>query len=183
MSIQVSQVKVDVVELIFNPREEDLRVGETLRIQERDSGEGLVVQVVAFRMVTYPSLIQEQLELVIGNAQPLSRELLTYLSEAQETLQEYDASEARNLKIAIAKIRKLTGQRWDQWDGWIPIRDVEVTRVSDQELFENCIDDLGNPLHLGQTLRGEPFFIEIGRASCRERVWLVGGECVSVSKR
>jgi uncharacterized protein len=160
MSIQVSQVKGDVVELIFNPREEDLRVGETLRIQEHDSGEGLVVQVVAFRMVTYPSLIQEQLELVIGNAQPLSRELLTYLSEAQETLQEYDTSEARNLKIAIAKIRKLTGRRWDQWDGWIPIRDVEVTRVSDQELFENCIDDLGNPLHLGQTLRGEPFFIE-----------------------
>jgi len=160
MSIQVSQVKGDVVELIFNPREEDLRVGETLRIQERDSGEGLVVQVVAFRMVTYPSLIQEQLELVIGNAPPLSRELLTYLSEAQETLQEYDASEARNLKIAITKIRKLTGRRWDQWDGWIPIRDVEVTRVSDHELFENCIDDLGNPLHLGQTLRGEPFFIE-----------------------
>ena len=160
MSIQVSQVKGDVVELIFNPREEDLRVGETLRIQERDSGEGLVVQVVAFRMVTYPSLIQEQLELVIGNAQPLSRELLTYLSEAQESLQEYDTSEARNLKIAIAKIRKLTGRHWDQWDGWIPIRDVEVTRVSDHELFENCIDDLGNPLHLGQTLRGEPFFIE-----------------------
>ncbi|HSX77515.1 MAG TPA: DUF87 domain-containing protein, partial [Candidatus Saccharimonadia bacterium] len=160
MSIQVSQVKGDVVELIFNPREEDLRVGETLRIQERDSGEGLVVQVVAFRMVTYPSLIREQLELVIGNAQPLSRELLTYLSEAQETLQEYDASEARNLKIAISKIRKLTGRQWDQWDGWIPIRDVEVTRVSDHELFENCIDDLGNPLHLGQTLRGEPFFIE-----------------------
>jgi uncharacterized protein len=160
MSIQVSQVKGDVVELIFNPREDDLRVGETLRIQERDSGEGLVVQVIAFRMVTYPSLIQEQLELVIGNAQPLSRELLTYLSEAQETLQEFDASEARNLKIALSKIRKLTGQRWDQWDGWIPIRDVEVTRVSDQELFANCIDDLGNPLHLGQTLRGEPFFIE-----------------------
>lgn len=160
MSIQVSQVKGDVVELIFNPREDDLRVGETLRIQERDSGEGLVVQVIAFRMVTYPALIQEQLELVIGNAQPLSRELLTYLSEAQETLQEFDASEARNLKIALTKIRKLTGRRWDQWDGWIPIRDVEVARVSDQELFANCIDDLGNPLHLGQTLRGEPFCIE-----------------------
>jgi hypothetical protein len=158
MSIQVSQVKGDVVELIFNPREEDLRVGETLRIQERDSGEGLVVQVVAFRMVTYPSLIREQLELVIGQAQPLSHELLTYLSEAQETFN--DPGEARNLKVAIAKIRKLTGRSWDQWDGWIPIRDVEVTRVTDQELFENCIDDLGNPLHLGQTLRGEPFYIE-----------------------
>ncbi len=160
MSIQVSQVKGDVVELIFNPREEDLRVGETLRIRERDSGEGLVVQVVAFRMVTYPSLIREQLELVIGQVPPLSRELLTYLSEAQDPYKEYDASEARNLKVAIAKIRKLTGRSWDQWDGWIPMRDVDVSRVLDQELFDNCIDDLGNPLHLGQTLRGEPFAIE-----------------------
>ncbi|MGE3540580.1 MAG: DUF87 domain-containing protein [Candidatus Tectimicrobiota bacterium] len=160
MSIQVSQVKGDVVELIFNPREDDLRVGETLRIQERDSGEGLVVQVVAFRMVTYPSLIQEQLELVVGHGQPLARELLTYLSEAQEALQDMESSEARNMKIAIAKIRKLMGRQWDQWDGWIPIRDVDVTRVTDQELFDNCIDDLGNPLHIGQTLRGEPFYIE-----------------------
>src|SRR6266852_1450330 len=114
MSIQVSQVKGDVVELIFNPREEDLRVGETLRIQERESGEGLVVQVVAFRMVTYTALVVEQLELVIGNAHPLSRDLLTHLSAAHETLQEYDATEARNLKIDIAKIRKLTGRRWHQ---------------------------------------------------------------------
>lgn len=161
MSIQVSQVKGDIVELIFNPREEDLRVGETLRIQERDTAEGLIVQIVAFRMVTYPSLIQEQLALVMGSEAPaLSPEILTYLAESRDSLQELEASEARNLKIAISKIRKLTGRRWDQWDGWIPIRDVEVSRISDQDLFENCIEDLGNPLHLGQTLRGEPFFIE-----------------------
>lgn len=160
MSIQVNQVRGDIVELIFNPREEDLRVGESLRLLDRDSGEGLVVQIVAFRMVTYPSLIQEQLQLAIGNAQPLSPEILTYLSEAQESLQELEASEVRNLKIAIGKIRKLTGRRWDQWDGWIPTRDVEVSRIFDQELFDNCIDDLGNPLHLGETLRGQPFTIE-----------------------
>ncbi|MEE8300891.1 MAG: DUF87 domain-containing protein [Candidatus Tectomicrobia bacterium] len=160
MSIQVNQVKGDIVELIFNPREEDLRVGESLRILDRETGEGLIVQVVAFRMVTYPSLIQEQLQLAIGNAQPLSPEILTYLSEAQETLEEFESSELRNLKVAISKIRKLTGRRWDQWDGWIPTRDVEVNRVSDSELFENCIDDLGNPLHLGETLRGQPFSIE-----------------------
>jgi hypothetical protein len=160
MSIQVNQVRGDIVELIFNPREEDLRVGESLRLRDRNTNEGLVVQVVAFRMVTYPSLIQEQLQLAIGNAQPLSPEILTYLSEAQETLHELESSEVRNLKVAISKIRKLTGRHWDQWDGWIPTRDVEVSRVSDQELFENCIDDLGNPLHLGETLRGQPFTIE-----------------------
>jgi hypothetical protein len=160
MSIQVTQVRGDIVELIFNPREEDLRVGETLRLQDRNTGEGLVVQVVAFRMVTYPSLIQEQLQLAVGQAQQLSPEILTYLSEAQDTLQELELSEVRNLKVAISKIRKLTGQRWDQWDGWIPTRDVEVSRIADQELFHNCIDDLGNPLHLGETLRGRPFSIE-----------------------
>ena len=74
MSIQVNQVKGDIVELIFNPREEDLRVGETLRLQDRNMGEGLVVQIVAFRMVTDLSLIQEQLQLAIGNAQSLSPE-------------------------------------------------------------------------------------------------------------
>lgn len=160
MSIQVNQVRGDIVELIFNPREEDLRVGETLRIQEHDSGEGLVVQVVAFRMVTYPSLIQEQLQLAAGQSPSLSPEILTYLSEAKETLENFESSDMRNLKIAISKIRKLSGQRWDQWDGWIPTRDVEVTRVTDQELFANSIDDLGNPLHLGSTLRGQPFSIE-----------------------
>ena len=161
MSIQVSQVRGDIVELIFNPREEDLRVGETLQIRERDSGEGLIVQVVAFRMVTYPSLIQEQLGLVMGNnPSRLTSEILSYFADTPDTLPGMLPNETRNLKVAISKIRKLLGHHWDQWDGWIPIRDVEVQRVSDQVLFENCIDDLGNPLHLGQTLRGQPFFIE-----------------------
>lgn len=160
MSIQVNQVKGDLVELVFNPREEDLRVGETLRIEERDTGEGLVVQIIAFRMVTYPSLIQEQLQLAVGQAPGISPEILTYLSETKEALDDLEANEVRNLKIAISKIRKLTGQRWDQWDGWIPTRDVEVTRVSDRELFDNSVADLGNPLHVGDTLRGRPFNIE-----------------------
>ncbi len=110
MSIQVNQVRGDLVELVFNPREEDLRVGETLRIEERDSGEGLVVQIIAFRMVTYPSLIQEQLQLAVGQAPAISPEILTYLSETKESLEDLEANEVRNLKIAISKIRKLTGR-------------------------------------------------------------------------
>ena len=160
MSIQVNQVRGDIVELIFNPREDDLRVGESLRIVERDTGEGLVVQVIAFRMVTYPSLIQEQLQLAMGQPTTLAPEILTYLSESSGELGDFEPSEVRNLKVAISKIRKLTGQYWDQWDGWIPIRDVDITRVSDKELFDNSVADLGNPLTLGQTLRGKPFHIE-----------------------
>lgn len=160
MSIQVNQVRGDIVELIFNPRNDDLRVGETLRIEERDSQEGLIIQVIAFRMVTFPSLAQEQLQLAMGQASALSSELLTYLSEVQQPHDNLEPSELRNLKVAICKIRKLTGQEWDQWDGWIPIRDVSITHVSDQELFDNSVADLGNPLHIGETLRGKPFNIE-----------------------
>jgi hypothetical protein len=42
MSIEVYQVRGDIMELIFDPREDNLRVGETLCVQERDgSGQGL----------------------------------------------------------------------------------------------------------------------------------------------
>ena len=39
----------DLVELLFYPREIDLRVGETLTLQERDTGRSVIAQVIAFR--------------------------------------------------------------------------------------------------------------------------------------
>ncbi len=160
MSIQVNQVKGDIVELIFNPKEDDLRVGENLCIRERETGRGLIVQILEFRMVTYPSLIKEQLLLALEGADAVTASMASKLIHSLAEAAEFEPSDIRNLKVAIAKIRKLTGSRWDQWDGWIPTRDVEVTRTDDREVFQNCIDDLGNRLHLGETLRGEPFFIE-----------------------
>ncbi len=50
--------------------------------------------------------------------------------------------------------------RWEEWDGWIPTRDVVIDRTSDEELFANATRDLGHPLYLGQTLAGQEFFIE-----------------------
>jgi hypothetical protein len=43
-------------------------VGETLCVQERDgSAQGLICQIIEFRMVTYPALVQEQLRLVLDH--------------------------------------------------------------------------------------------------------------------
>ncbi len=68
MSIEVYQVRGDIMELIFDPREDNLRVGETLCVQERDgNGQGLICQIIEFRMVTYPALVQEQLRLVLDH--------------------------------------------------------------------------------------------------------------------
>jgi hypothetical protein len=50
--------------------------------------------------------------------------------------------------------------RWEEWDGWIPTRDVIVSRTSDEEVFSNATFSLGHPLSLGQTLSGKDFFIE-----------------------
>lgn len=168
MAIQVHQVKGDTIELIFDPREGDLRVGENLCLKQKTGKGGLVVQVVEFRMVTYPSLIKEQLCLVLEDAQPLSPELVENLAEAAAI----EPSEARNLKVAVAKVRKLSGIRWDRWNGWIPTRDVEIKRVEDKELFANCIEDCGHPLYLGRTLQGKPFWIE-GRSL--EKVNIITG--------
>lgn len=56
--------------------------------------------------------------------------------------------------------RKVDPNRWDQWDGWIPTRDVTVERTSDEEVFANSTRNLGHPLQLGYTLNHHPFFIE-----------------------
>jgi hypothetical protein len=50
--------------------------------------------------------------------------------------------------------------RWEDWDGWIPTRDVMVTRTTDQEVFTNATRNLGHPLYLGDTLAGQQFFVE-----------------------
>ncbi|MBM3135547.1 MAG: hypothetical protein FJZ89_09770, partial [Chloroflexi bacterium] len=88
MSIQVNQIKGDIVELLFNPREEDLRVGENLCLRDPVSGQGLVVQVIEFRTASYPSLLREQLQLVLGAAgdAPLLGQGATLLSGLDDPL-------------------------------------------------------------------------------------------------
>jgi hypothetical protein len=158
MSIQINQIKGDVVELIFNPREEDLRVGQILTLMERTGqSQGLVVQIIEFRTVTYPALIQEQLQLAVETAQPLSSAAMEYLSKVAA---EGSSEALKNLKIAVAKIRNLIGQGWDLWDGWIPTRDVDINRTNDQEVFTHCVQNFGNRLTLGYTLQGVPFRID-----------------------
>jgi DNA helicase HerA-like ATPase len=49
---------------------------------------------------------------------------------------------------------------WEQWDGWIPTRDVVIERTSDEEVFSNATRNLGHPLYLGQALSGQGFYVE-----------------------
>jgi len=167
MGIEVYQVRGDIMELVFDPREEDLRVGESLCVREKDTGRGLIVQIMEFRTATYPSMTRELLRLALaGNewAAEALREQEGLMANGGNLASNngLQPSEERNLKIAIAKIRRtlLPNGEWDQWDGWIPHRDVEVFPVPDDEMFRQCVELLGNPLELGYTLRGKPFRVE-----------------------
>lgn len=99
MNVQIRQIKGDIVELVFNPKEEDLRVGENLSLREKGSNRGLIVQVIEFRTVTYPALLQEMLELVAETPQAEPADL--------SKLVQSGLPDMGNLKLAIAKIRKV----------------------------------------------------------------------------
>ena len=165
LNIQVHRITGDLAELLFNPREADLRIGETLTLRERDTGQSVIVQVIAFHSATYPSLVLDQLHNLIG-PEPIHAPLLEAIG-FQLTLPENGHHvEMGNIKVALAKIRKTVptasnGQtRWEQWDGWIPARDVEVFRTDDHEVFANSTRDFGHRLRLGRTLAGHSFFVE-----------------------
>lgn len=99
MNVQIRQIKGDIIELVFNPKEEDLRVGENLSMREKSSNRGLIVQVIELRTVTYPSLLLEMLQLVAEDPLATPPDL--------SQLTEERLPEMSNLKLAIAKIRKV----------------------------------------------------------------------------
>jgi hypothetical protein len=177
LNVQVHRIEGDLVELLFNPHEADLRVGETLTIRERGSGRSVIVQVIAFRSATYPSLVSDLLRSLIG-PEPVYAPLLESIGYPLSLPERANGQgEAKgDIKVAIAKIRKTAPSppalrshagearkgwgHWEQWDGWIPARDVDVYRTDDHEVFANATRDLGHRLRLGRTLAGQDFYVE-----------------------
>ena len=169
--IRIRSIKGDLVELFFNPREKDegLRVGENLLLQDREGAAGLIVQVIGLETVSYPALIREQMELAAeGGALP-PPELFEALSSEEMPL--------GNLLVARARIRKVVEGnngfgKWHHWDGWIPTRDVVVERVPDRMIAANCLGDRGHLLRLGRMRGGRDMLVE-GR--CLEKVNIITG--------
>jgi uncharacterized protein DUF87 len=177
LNVQIHRVESDLAELFFNPREVDLRVGETLTLRERETGRAVIVQIIAFRSASYPALAREQMQSLVGI--PLTEEdvlKLEVAAMADKTNQNGNSNghgngngfvdELGNIKLALAKLRKTVPPNedgravWENWDGWIPARDVEVLRTDDDEVFANASHSLGHDLRLGRTLTGQDFFIE-----------------------
>jgi DNA helicase HerA-like ATPase len=171
LNVQVYRINNDLAELLFNPGELDLRVGETLTLRERESGRSVIAQVIAFRSATYPSLLREQLDSLVGVESENGHEPTDLVATMEqqvalaEELNGHD-DEMGNIKVALAKIRKTVSGRsngaahWEDWDGWIPARDVDIFRTGDHEVFANATTDKGHNLYLGRSLAGHDLYIE-----------------------
>ena len=173
MAIQVKQICGDTVELVFDPREDDLRIGENLSVAEDQGRRGVIVQIIEFRTISLPLLLPERLQLADGgptSALPPIASFPPTVLPSGEPLPRF--SEVNPLQLAIAKIRKRTGPTWHRWDGWIPRPDAVVARTADREVLRHCIPPVGHPLRLGKTLAGEDFSIE-GRTL--EKINLITG--------
>src|SRR6185503_13016211 len=101
LNVQIRRIESDLAELFFNPREVDLRVGETLTLRERETGRAVIVQIIAFRSASYPALAREQMQSLV--VLPLAEEeiLKLQLSLAEGNGHGNDfADEMGNIKLA-----------------------------------------------------------------------------------
>jgi hypothetical protein len=161
MAIQVTQIIGDTVELVFDPAEEDLHVGESLSVVGRHDDRGLIVQVIEIG-ATFPASLpsgpdqRPSVDAQIGTpalANPRVR-------PPRRRQAPRPTREVHGLFRAMAKIRKMTDPAWQPWDGWLPRGTVTVTKTADDEMLRQCIPDLDDPLRLGRTAAGAPFHIE-----------------------
>jgi hypothetical protein len=161
MAIEVAQINGDTVELLFNPDEDDLYIGENLSVVERHEERGLIVQIVELRTVaasrSAPPLNRSDRQ----PPEPPSPAAATARPRSPNRRRSYSpARPAPCCHLAIAKIRKKADPSWQPWDGWIPVRNVMVQRTTDYEMLRQCVLTAENPLRLGRTLAGEEFCIE-----------------------
>jgi len=134
--MEIASIKGDTALLLYHPAETAADVGQQYRIVELpERNEGLVVQIISNDSLEYAGLQQELIQHILEQHAtqtntPLDREV--------------GMGEIKSLKLATAKIRKRINQNiWQPWDGWIPTRNVEITRIEASDLLNNV---LPNPL-------------------------------------
>jgi len=141
----------DEVILVYNPRTEDVEVGENIKVVDQARNRGLIVQVIEEGLVDLTGILEDIIRVEsIGDV-----EIEEYTSPEYEKYK----LDVRNMKFARAKIRKeiriLEGEEIIvDWTGWIPDRGVKVESIDDEWLLNNLgikETSLKHPIALGNT--------------------------------
>jgi hypothetical protein len=141
----------DEVILIYNPRIENVEVGENIKILDTEIGRGLVVQVIEQSPVDLAGILEDIIRV----------ESIGEVDVEEHVSLEYERfhHDVRNMKFARAKIRKeLTVVDYKEsvvdWTGWIPDRGAPVTSVGDGWLLKQlglAPEEFKHPVTLGET--------------------------------
>lgn len=148
IKMEIRQILQDRIEILFNPLKEKLEPGDNLKIIEIGKEKrGLIAQIIELKTIDYRSLIEEQL-----------RTVTVEQFKIEDFVVEEDISmlDMKNLKVAVVKIRKeikveKNNEKWKEWRGWIPTRNVEIIKIKSSELMSRLIEASPFPLFLGKT--------------------------------
>jgi hypothetical protein len=139
--MEIASIKGDTVLLLYHPAEATADVGQQFKILELpDKAEGLVVQVIGNESLEYAGLQQEMIQQILEQR----------IAQIEVSLdREHGMGEIKSLKIALAKIRKrVSGNQWFTWDGWIPTRHVSIEQIEASDLLGNVLmEQPMNPLY------------------------------------
>jgi len=137
--MEIASIKGDTVLLLYHPAEAAAEVGQQFTILELpDKTGGLVVQVISNDSLEYPGLQQEMIQRILEERiaqvdRPLDRE--------------GGMGEIKSLKVATAKIRKRVQDGvWRTWDGWIPTRNVTISRIEAAHLLGSVLPSPAFPI-------------------------------------
>lgn len=157
--MRLHHISGDEIVFVYDHSQDNvLRVGDSYYVREAGGKEALIVQIVALETFNYPSLGEVVMRQIMEESYGPKR--------VQTFAESSNAPQVDNLGQATAKIRRRTlpDGEWGIWNGWLPSRNVQITRVEDEELLQRCgLLKPNHPLNVGYTLDGRPFAIP-GRA-------------------
>jgi len=130
--MEILTIKGGNVILMYHPADEVADVGQQFAILERpQKTEGLIVQIISNDSVEYPGLQQEIIQKILEERTARTSIVIN---------REEGMGQIRNIKLALAKIRKrIHNGQWQRWDGWIPTRNVEISPVDADTLIRNIL--------------------------------------------
>lgn len=148
--MELASIRGDTVLMLYHPAEALAEVGQQFTILEvPDQREGLVIQVISNESLDYVGLQQEMIQRILEER--VAQSLQVVLDR------ERGMGEMRNIKLARAKIRRrIAAGEWLPWDGWIPTRNVAVTRLEGADVLRRILPDAVCPLRTFAQFNGTP---------------------------
>lgn len=130
--MEITSISGRDASFIYSPSETDAVVGTAFAVRELpDKTRGVIVQVIENSTLDLDGFLIGQVQTLLEKATADTRTIYDG-EEGNEAVQQ--------LKVARCKIKaRLDGERWADYNGWVPSRAAEITPVTADELLAQVI--------------------------------------------